>query len=195
MPMPRSPYSDADGPSRPRSQPGNGRERLGPPRCRRSYTAGEPRPRPTPTLRTAETPTPVPQPRSWESADRSGQATPRRLIPSVLRSVSRVRAGSAHPRPGRRTPPGSRWTVYQLIWAGELPSVHIGRCHRVRAKDVDAYIEGSAPGGRPVNNDPDISHVRNPNGRPARARRAANAATVKAPSPSAPTDATSLRST
>ncbi len=35
----------------------------------------------------------------------------------------------------------SRWTVYQLIWAGELHSVHIGRCHRVRAKDVDAYIE------------------------------------------------------
>ena len=27
----------------------------------------------------------------------------------------------------------SRWTVYQLIWAGELRSVHIGRCHRVRA--------------------------------------------------------------
>ena len=25
----------------------------------------------------------------------------------------------------------SRWTVYQLIWAGELCSVHIGSCHRV----------------------------------------------------------------
>ena len=34
-----------------------------------------------------------------------------------------------------------RWTVYQLIWAGELRSVHIGRCHRVRAHDVDAYVE------------------------------------------------------
>ena len=40
----------------------------------------------------------------------------------------------------------SRWTVYQLIWAGELPSVHIGRCHRVRAKDVDAYIENLGAG-------------------------------------------------
>jgi hypothetical protein len=35
------------------ARPGNGRERLGPPRCRGSYTAGEPRPRPTPAPRTA----------------------------------------------------------------------------------------------------------------------------------------------
>jgi excisionase family DNA binding protein len=35
----------------------------------------------------------------------------------------------------------SRWTVYQLIWNGELHSVHIGRCHRVRARDVDAYVD------------------------------------------------------
>ena len=39
----------------------------------------------------------------------------------------------------------SRWTVYQLIWAGELCSVHIGRCHRVRARDVDAYIDRLGP--------------------------------------------------
>lgn len=39
----------------------------------------------------------------------------------------------------------SRWTVYQLIWAGELRSVHIGRCHRVRARDVDAYIDRLGP--------------------------------------------------
>jgi excisionase family DNA binding protein len=39
----------------------------------------------------------------------------------------------------------SRWTVYQLIWAGELPSVHIGRCHRVCTKDVDTYIERLGP--------------------------------------------------
>jgi excisionase family DNA binding protein len=35
----------------------------------------------------------------------------------------------------------SRWTVYQLVWNGELHSVHIGRCHRIRRQDVDAYIE------------------------------------------------------
>jgi excisionase family DNA binding protein len=40
----------------------------------------------------------------------------------------------------------SRWTVYQLIWAGELHSVHIGRCHRVRARDVDAYVENLGAG-------------------------------------------------
>ena len=34
----------------------------------------------------------------------------------------------------------SRWTVYQLVWAGELPSVHLGRCHRIRARDYEAYI-------------------------------------------------------
>ena len=39
----------------------------------------------------------------------------------------------------------SRWTVYQLIWAGELCSVHICRCHRVRARDVDAYIDRLGP--------------------------------------------------
>jgi excisionase family DNA binding protein len=39
----------------------------------------------------------------------------------------------------------SRWTIYQLIWAGELASVHIGRCHRIRNKDVDAYIERLGP--------------------------------------------------
>jgi excisionase family DNA binding protein len=40
----------------------------------------------------------------------------------------------------------SRWTVYQLIWNGELPSVHLGRCHRIRAKDFDTYIERLGPG-------------------------------------------------
>lgn len=39
----------------------------------------------------------------------------------------------------------SRWTVYQLIWAGQLPSIHIGRCHRIRARDFDAYIERLGP--------------------------------------------------
>jgi excisionase family DNA binding protein len=40
----------------------------------------------------------------------------------------------------------SRWTVYQLIWAGELHSVHIGRCHRIRATDFADYIERLATG-------------------------------------------------
>jgi excisionase family DNA binding protein len=37
----------------------------------------------------------------------------------------------------------SRWTIYQLIWAGELRSVHIGRCHRVRARDSTLTSNGS----------------------------------------------------
>lgn len=35
----------------------------------------------------------------------------------------------------------SRWTVYQLIWAGDLPSVHLGRCHRVRAQDFERFLD------------------------------------------------------
>ena len=39
-----------------------------------------------------------------------------------------------------------RWTVYQLVWAGELPSVHLGRCHRIRARDYEAYVAGLGAG-------------------------------------------------
>jgi excisionase family DNA binding protein len=35
----------------------------------------------------------------------------------------------------------SRWSVYQLIWSGRLPSVHLGRCHRVRARDFEDYLD------------------------------------------------------
>lgn len=35
----------------------------------------------------------------------------------------------------------SRWIVYQLIWSGDLPSVHLGRCHRIRTRDFDKYVE------------------------------------------------------
>lgn len=35
----------------------------------------------------------------------------------------------------------SRWTVYQLIWAGDLPSVHLGGCHRVRARDFEDFLD------------------------------------------------------
>jgi excisionase family DNA binding protein len=39
----------------------------------------------------------------------------------------------------------SRWTVYQLIWSGQLPSVHIGRCHRIRVIDFEAYLQRLGP--------------------------------------------------
>jgi hypothetical protein len=60
------------------ARPGNNRERLGPPRCRRSYKAGEPRPRPTPMLRTARRG--IRSPMAPESRDnrpgRAGGTTP-----------------------------------------------------------------------------------------------------------------------
>lgn len=34
----------------------------------------------------------------------------------------------------------SRWTVYQLIWDRRLPSVHIGRCHRITREALDEYV-------------------------------------------------------
>ena len=43
----------------------------------------------------------------------------------------------------------SRWTVYQLVWSGELPSVHLGRCHRIRARDYAAYVERLGAGTTP----------------------------------------------
>lgn len=41
----------------------------------------------------------------------------------------------------------SHWTVYQLIWNKELHSVHLGRCHRVRVRDIDAYLDSLDPDG------------------------------------------------
>lgn len=35
----------------------------------------------------------------------------------------------------------SRMTVYRLIRAGGLPATRVGRSYRVRAADVDGYIE------------------------------------------------------
>jgi excisionase family DNA binding protein len=35
----------------------------------------------------------------------------------------------------------SSMTVYRLIKAGDLPAVRVGRSFRVRADDVDAYLE------------------------------------------------------
>ena len=34
----------------------------------------------------------------------------------------------------------STMTVYRLIKAGELPSVRVGKSHRIREDDVDAYL-------------------------------------------------------
>jgi excisionase family DNA binding protein len=34
----------------------------------------------------------------------------------------------------------SRWSVYRLIWANDLHSVHIGRCRRVPQEALDAYL-------------------------------------------------------
>ena len=34
----------------------------------------------------------------------------------------------------------SRWSVYRLIWANDLRSVHIGRCRRVPKEALDAYL-------------------------------------------------------
>ncbi|QFZ16203.1 helix-turn-helix domain-containing protein [Saccharothrix syringae] len=34
----------------------------------------------------------------------------------------------------------SRWTVYRLIWDGELRSVQVGRCRRVPQAALDEYL-------------------------------------------------------
>jgi excisionase family DNA binding protein len=36
----------------------------------------------------------------------------------------------------------SNMTVYRLVSAGDLPSVRVGRCVRLRADDVDQYLSG-----------------------------------------------------
>jgi excisionase family DNA binding protein len=36
----------------------------------------------------------------------------------------------------------SNMTVYRLVSAGDLPSVRVGRCVRLRADDVDQYLTG-----------------------------------------------------
>ncbi|WP_179830817.1 helix-turn-helix domain-containing protein [Nocardia amikacinitolerans] len=34
----------------------------------------------------------------------------------------------------------SRYVIYQLIWAGEVQSVKLGRCRRIVRQSFDAYI-------------------------------------------------------
>jgi excisionase family DNA binding protein len=41
----------------------------------------------------------------------------------------------------------STMTVYRLIRRGELPAVRVGRNYRVRARDLETYLDG--PGRRP----------------------------------------------
>jgi excisionase family DNA binding protein len=36
----------------------------------------------------------------------------------------------------------STMTIYRLIRRGELPAVRVGRNYRVRASDLDRYLEG-----------------------------------------------------
>ncbi|MBW3620136.1 MAG: helix-turn-helix domain-containing protein [Actinobacteria bacterium] len=36
----------------------------------------------------------------------------------------------------------STMTIYRLIRSGELPAVRVGRNYRVRAGDLDAYLDG-----------------------------------------------------
>ncbi len=36
----------------------------------------------------------------------------------------------------------SRSRVYELIYAGQLPSIKLGRSRRVRRSDVEAFVEG-----------------------------------------------------
>jgi excisionase family DNA binding protein len=40
----------------------------------------------------------------------------------------------------------SRWSVHQLIWNGELPSVHLGRYHRIHARDGEGTISKRSDG-------------------------------------------------
>jgi excisionase family DNA binding protein len=39
------------------------------------------------------------------------------------------------------------WTVRQAIRSGELPSVRIGRCLRIKAADLDAFVLSRREGG------------------------------------------------
>ncbi|MGW0250810.1 helix-turn-helix domain-containing protein [Nocardia goodfellowii] len=34
----------------------------------------------------------------------------------------------------------SRYSVYQLIWAGELQSVKVGRCRRIVRQSFETYV-------------------------------------------------------
>jgi excisionase family DNA binding protein len=36
----------------------------------------------------------------------------------------------------------SNMTVYRLVSSGELPAVRVGRCVRLAADDVEAYLSG-----------------------------------------------------
>ena len=36
----------------------------------------------------------------------------------------------------------STWTVRDMVWRGDLPSVRVGRLVRLDLRDLDAWIEG-----------------------------------------------------
>jgi len=39
-----------------------------------------------------------------------------------------------------------RSTVYELIWKGDLTAIKIGRCVRIRRRDLEAYVDRLAEG-------------------------------------------------
>ena len=41
----------------------------------------------------------------------------------------------------------SRMTVYRLIKSGELPAIRVGRHFRIRAADLDGYLDMQTVGG------------------------------------------------
>lgn len=38
----------------------------------------------------------------------------------------------------------SNMTVYRLIKSGELPAIRVGKNYRIRARDLDAYLDAAA---------------------------------------------------
>ena len=41
----------------------------------------------------------------------------------------------------------STMTVYRLIRAGSLPAIRVGKHFRIRARDLDEYLESQTSGG------------------------------------------------
>jgi excisionase family DNA binding protein len=41
----------------------------------------------------------------------------------------------------------SRAYVYRLLWAGDIPSMKIGKLRKVRRSDLDAFIAARMEGG------------------------------------------------
>ena len=44
----------------------------------------------------------------------------------------------------------SRSYAYKLLQSGQIPSVHIGKCRRVRAEDLEDFIDSSVNPQNPI---------------------------------------------